>query len=81
MTDTTTANRSLPAQLVALTKGWTQHTLVPDDEKNKAVEIGKALNETGGKALMRAAYFSAKASNKHAAVIASYWVGIGDWKW
>lgn len=80
MTDTTTANRSLPAQLVALTKGWGAHTLVPDDEKNKAVEIGKALNEAGGRARMIEAYYSAKSSNKHAAIVADYWIEIGNWR-
>lgn len=78
---TTTANRSLASQLVALTKGWGAHTLVPDAEKNRAVEIGVALHAAGGKALMRAAYFSAKAVNRHATVLSAYWGGIGDWRW
>lgn len=80
MTDTTTTDtRSLSSQLVALTKDWGQHTLVPDDKKNRAVEIGKALFEAGGKPKMVEAYYSAKARNRYAAVLQHYWDGIGDW--
>lgn len=72
---------ALFVQLAAITASWDQHTLVPDAEKNRAVEIGKALNDAGGFALMQDTYYHAKARNRYAAVLQAYWNGIGDWLW
>ena len=67
------------AELAALTATWDQHTLIPDAEKNRALALGKQLNEIGGRSLMQDAYYHAKARNRCASVLQYYWHGIGEW--
>lgn len=39
------------------------------------------LYALGGEALMREAYYDAKAENPAVTVIQAYWDGIGGWRW
>lgn len=68
-------------RLCDLTKGWNEHDLVPDDQKERCKEIGKKLWDIGGIEHMRTAYYEAKARNKAAIAVQCYWDGIGSWVW
>jgi hypothetical protein len=74
-------NDKLITELRNLTSGWNQHDLVPLSEQLKCQDIGERLYEAGGMSLMQDAYYEAKAKNRAASVIASYWDGIGEWRW
>ena len=69
------------ARLRALTRNWNDFEDIPRSQQLECTAIGKELNDLGGTALMREAYYDAKASNPHVHVIQAYWDGIGDWRW
>lgn len=68
-------------QLIDLTKRWNSYEDVPKSQQAECRKIGQQLHATGGEALMRAAYYSARDYNRDVHVIQAYWDGIGNWRW
>ena len=60
---------------------WTVYEDIPKSQQARCRVIGTKLNALGGEALMREAYYDAKAANQAATVVQAYWDGIGDWRW
>jgi hypothetical protein len=72
---------ALVEQLCVLTSRWNAYEDVPLSQQRECKHIGKALHAIGAEALMRSAYYEAKARNTSASIIQAYWDGIGDWRW
>jgi hypothetical protein len=69
------------SELRRVTAMWNTHEDIPTSQKLLCRQIGKRLYELGGEALMREAYYDAKAANRAVTVIQAYWDGIGEWRW
>ncbi len=76
-----TQPRQLTDRLIAASRDWTPHDLVPERQKAEVKAIGHALHSAGGIGAMVAAYYEAKERNRSASVIQAYWDGIGEWRW
>jgi hypothetical protein len=72
---------ALFSQLRELTKRWTVYEDIPKSQQAECRAIGKQLNALGGTALMREAYYDAKAENPAASTVQAYWDGVGEWRW
>ena len=68
-------------QLQELTKRWNDYEDVPRSQQAECRKIGEKIHALGGEALMRDAYYDAKAHNRFCTVVQAYWDGIGDWRW
>jgi len=69
------------AELCKVTANWNRFDDIPDGQRAAVRSIGQKLHAIGGEAVMREAYYHAKAANPFVHLIQSYWHGIGDWRW
>ncbi len=75
------SDQSVIDQLCELTKRWTAYEDIPKSQQAECRNIGRVLHAIGEETLMREAYYTAKAQNPAASVVAAYWDGIGVWQW
>lgn len=68
-------------QLCELTKRWTHYEDIPVSQQKECRAIGVKIWTQGQEPAMREAYYTAKALNPAASVLAAYWDGIGNWQW
>jgi len=69
------------SELRRLTAMWNNYEDVPTSQQLLCRQIGRRLHALGGAALMREAYYDAKAKNPAITVVQAYWDGVGDWRW
>jgi hypothetical protein len=67
-------------QLEAITTDWSFDEDISPKQKKECIEIGKKLNELGGIALMRKAYYQSARKNRAVGALNVFWHGIGEWQ-
>ena len=68
-------------QLCEIVSDWNEFDVPHPGLISFCKVIGAWLNEYGGMDAMIEAYYAAKAVNRCASVVQTYWDGIGDWRW